>query len=118
MIDDVHENPVRKGLVEPGRDWKWSSAAWFVDFTRVSLLPGQIPPEWLADAGLRRRASMLTANWKSLQPPCRRGTDPYAAGAGGGTFPPVPISGDKTYAVEKQFKTPFRAIAAWECSRR
>ena len=31
MIDDVHENPCRKGLVTRALDWKWSRAAWYVD---------------------------------------------------------------------------------------
>src|SRR5262249_1208183 len=29
MIDYIHENPVRRGLVELATDWKWSSAAWY-----------------------------------------------------------------------------------------
>jgi hypothetical protein len=28
MIDYVHANPVRKGLVVRPADWKWSSAGW------------------------------------------------------------------------------------------
>jgi hypothetical protein len=28
MIDYIHGNPVRKGLVEKPEDWKWSSAGW------------------------------------------------------------------------------------------
>jgi putative transposase len=48
MIDYLHENPVRKGLVIRGREWKWSSAAWFVDLSPVPLIPDRIPPEWLA----------------------------------------------------------------------
>ncbi len=27
----IHENPVVKGLVEESVDWKWSSAAWYVN---------------------------------------------------------------------------------------
>jgi hypothetical protein len=26
-IDDIHANPVRRGLVDRPTDWKWSSAA-------------------------------------------------------------------------------------------
>jgi putative transposase len=28
MIDYIHANPVRRGLVERAEDWKWSSAGW------------------------------------------------------------------------------------------
>jgi putative transposase len=28
-IDYIHHNPVRRGLCEKARDWKWSSARWF-----------------------------------------------------------------------------------------
>lgn len=52
MIDYLHENPVRKGLVLRGREWKWSSAAWYVDLMPVPLIPDRIPPEWLASTGI------------------------------------------------------------------
>jgi putative transposase len=29
MIDYIHHNPVRRGLVERAVDWKWSSAGWY-----------------------------------------------------------------------------------------
>ena len=29
VIEYIHENPVRRGLVERAEDWKWSSAAWY-----------------------------------------------------------------------------------------
>ncbi len=29
MIDYIHLNPVRRGLVQRPQDWKWSSAGWF-----------------------------------------------------------------------------------------
>jgi REP element-mobilizing transposase RayT len=38
MIDYIHANPVRKGLVLRPRDWKWSSAAWFDDGTAIPLM--------------------------------------------------------------------------------
>jgi len=48
MIDYIHENPVRKGMVERGCDWKWSSAAWFVNTNATPpLIPDLIPSEWL-----------------------------------------------------------------------
>jgi putative transposase len=28
-IDYIHRNPVRRGLVERARDWKWSSCRWY-----------------------------------------------------------------------------------------
>ena len=29
MIEYIHHNPVRRGLVEKAVDWKWSSAGWY-----------------------------------------------------------------------------------------
>lgn len=52
MIDYIHENPVRKGLVVRASDWRWSSAGWYADQRETLLIPDPIPPEWLADAGL------------------------------------------------------------------
>jgi putative transposase len=49
MIDYLHNNPVRRGLVERAADWKWSSAAGFEGGTcPIAIDP--IPWEWLADA--------------------------------------------------------------------
>ena len=28
MIEYIHANPVRRGLVSKAEDWKWSSAGW------------------------------------------------------------------------------------------
>ncbi len=47
MIDYLHNNPLRNELVLRARDWKWSSAAWYVDLTAVPLIPDRIPPDWL-----------------------------------------------------------------------
>ena len=47
MIDYIHANPVRKGLVKRPRDWKWSSAAWFDDGSEIPLAVDPIPWEWL-----------------------------------------------------------------------
>ncbi len=49
MIDYIHQNPVRRGLVKRAMDWKWSSAGWFEgqpnclqpDPIGVSLLPAR-----------------------------------------------------------------------------
>jgi putative transposase len=49
MIDYVHHNPVRRGLVERAADWRWSSAAAFEGgASPIEIDP--IPYEWLADA--------------------------------------------------------------------
>ncbi len=32
-LDYIHQNPVRKRLVESGTDWPWSSAGWYADGT-------------------------------------------------------------------------------------
>jgi len=29
MIHYIHNNPVRRGLVDRAADWRWSSAAWY-----------------------------------------------------------------------------------------
>jgi putative transposase len=47
MIDYIHLNPVRRGLVERAADWKWSSAGWFEGAPKNDLNPDPIPPEWL-----------------------------------------------------------------------
>lgn len=52
MISYIHENPVRKGFVTRGCEWKWSSAAWFVSGSEVPLMPDVIPQEWLVDIRL------------------------------------------------------------------
>jgi len=49
IIDYVHQNPVRKGLVERARDWKWSSAGWFEGQPLNRLQPDPIPWDWLED---------------------------------------------------------------------
>lgn len=49
MIDYIHLNPVRKGLVERAVDWPWSSAGLFLGQKNSLLLPDPIPPAWLID---------------------------------------------------------------------
>jgi len=46
MIDYIHLNPVRRGLVVRASDWKWSSAAWFEGNGGAQLVPDRMPPEW------------------------------------------------------------------------
>lgn len=48
MIDYIHENPVRRGLVERAIDWWWSSAGWYATDEPGPLQVDPIPPEWLA----------------------------------------------------------------------
>lgn len=48
MVDYLHENPARRGLVARAREWPWSSAAWFEDRADCPLRPDPIPPEWSA----------------------------------------------------------------------
>ena len=37
MIDYLHANPVRRGLVERPTDWEWSSARWYAGMTPVPM---------------------------------------------------------------------------------
>ena len=46
MIDYIHDNPVRRGLVERSTDWPWSSAGWYAGNRPNDLEPERIPPEW------------------------------------------------------------------------
>ena len=34
-IDDIHNNPVRRGLTRFATDWKWSSARWYQSETKL-----------------------------------------------------------------------------------
>jgi putative transposase len=47
MIDYIHLNPIRRGLVERPEDWKWSSAAWYAGARDGGVVPDSIPPEWV-----------------------------------------------------------------------
>jgi putative transposase len=49
MIDYLHLNPVRRGLVARAADWRWSSAGWYEGEPKIDLIPDPIPPEWVAD---------------------------------------------------------------------
>jgi putative transposase len=37
MIDYIHANPVRRGLVARAEDWEWSSARWYAGLRPVRL---------------------------------------------------------------------------------
>ena len=47
MIDYIHLNPVRRGLVGRASDWRWSSAGWYEAESSCPLVPDAIPPEWI-----------------------------------------------------------------------
>jgi putative transposase len=49
VIDYIHENPVRRGLVSDARLWKWSSAGWLAGKPLNRLEPDRIPIDWLED---------------------------------------------------------------------
>ena len=45
MIDYIHANPVRRGLVERPTDWEWSSARWYAGVTPVAIeMDRTLPP--------------------------------------------------------------------------
>ena len=46
MIDYIHMNPVRRGLVEKPQGWKWSSAAWYLGRGEIPIRLDRIPPGW------------------------------------------------------------------------
>jgi putative transposase len=46
MIDYIHLNPMRKGLVERAVDWRWSSAAWYRESGGEPLSIDTMPAEW------------------------------------------------------------------------
>src|SRR5262249_48785979 len=37
VIDYIHANPVRRGLVARAEDWEWSSARWYAGLRPVKL---------------------------------------------------------------------------------
>jgi putative transposase len=37
VIDYIHANPVRRGLVDRAEDWEWSSARWYAGLRPVKL---------------------------------------------------------------------------------
>ncbi len=43
MIDYIHLNPVRRGLVAKASDGRWSSAAWIEGNPTCDLIPDRIP---------------------------------------------------------------------------
>jgi putative transposase len=45
MIDYIHLNPVRRGLVERAIDWPWSSARWYAGIRPAVLeMDATLPP--------------------------------------------------------------------------
>ena len=43
VIDYIHENPVRRGLVDRIEDWRWSSAAWYVSRREGNVPTSDVP---------------------------------------------------------------------------
>ena len=43
MIDYIHNNPVRRGLVSNPTDWLWSSARWYAGFHDVPIAMDPLP---------------------------------------------------------------------------
>ena len=50
MVDYIHMNPVRRGLVENPEEWIWSSVGFYLNGKEVPIVPDPIPPEWLDGA--------------------------------------------------------------------
>ncbi len=49
MIDYIHANPVRRGLVERPEDWLWSSATWYAGLRPVAIeIDGTLPTQFIA----------------------------------------------------------------------
>ena len=44
-LNDMHENPVRAGLVQKAVDWRWSSARWYILHRSVG-----VPLHWIEGA--------------------------------------------------------------------
>lgn len=49
LIQYLHENPVRRGLVAHALDWKWSSAGAYAGRPLAELQPDEVPPALLGD---------------------------------------------------------------------
>lgn len=46
MINYIHENPVRRGLVTQAENWEWSSARWYAGRRPVPIeMDRTLPPE-------------------------------------------------------------------------
>jgi putative transposase len=46
MIEYIHNNPVRRGLVTVAEDWEWSSARWYAGMRPVRIeLDNTLPPK-------------------------------------------------------------------------
>jgi len=48
MIDYIHMNPVRRGLVDKPEQWEWSSAKWYLRSGQPPIALDPIPGQWLA----------------------------------------------------------------------
>jgi putative transposase len=43
MVDYIHENPIRRGLVERATDWIWSSARFYEGYSDVPIAMDSLP---------------------------------------------------------------------------
>ena len=44
VVDYIHHNPVRRGLVDTASDWPWSSAGWYEGRKDVPIAMDESPP--------------------------------------------------------------------------
>lgn len=47
VIDYIHQNPVRRGLVKRAEDWHWSSASWYLDMSSPNPCHLSQPSEFI-----------------------------------------------------------------------
>jgi putative transposase len=47
MVEYIHANPVRRGLVKSAEDWEWSSARWYAGMRPVKIeMNGTLPMQY------------------------------------------------------------------------
>jgi|GEM_PF-1863689 len=96
MIDYIHMNPARRGLVEKPEDWFWSSAAWYLKMDDVPIAADPIPPEWGQGGGWREA---LGARCTRRQPPITR---PHATPVPSGNTEPRGPSGSGVWQLLRE----------------
>jgi putative transposase len=53
VIDYLHLNPIRRGLVIRAEDWRWSSASCYAGKTEGELRVDEVPLEWVGAVRMR-----------------------------------------------------------------